>query len=263
MIRGPIHEQGFLILPKDGRVIFVLPWCQNYTLIGTTESVYQENQFDHISISPEEEEYLYAAMREFFPSLNLEPQDILYKYSGVRSLIDSGGSNSTSLSRESIVTEDWDDLGGGYLAIFGGKLTTYRSMGEKVINKVQKRHEPAGKWVANTQNDPLPGGARVCAKTLSSVHAESIKLGVDESLLKILKFRYGSRWIEIIRLIAENRELLTPIGNPNYLKAEIAFAIREEMAKDLDDFILRRTKIAYELDEAGKKEVLKVIEEMK
>lgn len=263
VIRGSIHNEGFLILPRDGRVIFVLPWCQNYTLIGTTETVYKENDFDHVPVSKEEEEYLFDTMKEFFPDLSLGEQDVLYKYSGVRSLIDGNASNSSSLSRESIITEDWDSLNSGYLAIFGGKLTTYRSMGVKIMDRIQKKHQPAGPRKANTEINPLPGGIPVPAAKALEMEQEAKKIGIETEQLEIWKFRYGSRWISVLDLALQNPELRETIGTPFYSKAEIAYSMRDEMGWELDDFILRRTKTCYELDSKGRAEVQRIIEEMR
>jgi len=263
VIRGPIHDDGFLILPSDGRVIFVLPWCRNYTLIGTTETVYTGEDFGHVPVSREEEEYLFANMKEFFPDLNLKRDDVLYEYSGVRSLIDSGDSNSSSLSRESVIVEDWDEFNSGYLAIFGGKLTTYRSMGVKVMDRIQRKHSPAEPARGNTQTDPLPGGCPISDGEESRLKEQAAGIGISSDQLETWEFRYGSRWTSVLKLALERDDLRECVGTRDYLKAEIAYSLQEEMARELDDLILRRTKLCYELDEDGKAKIQKVLEEMK
>jgi glycerol-3-phosphate dehydrogenase len=262
VIRGPIHKDGFLILPQDGRVIFVLPWCRDYTLIGTTETVYSGSDFGHVPVSSEEEEYLFANMKEYFPDLSLSREDVLYEYSGVRSLLESGGSSSTALTRESTIVEDWDGQGGGYLAIFGGKLTTYRSMGVKVVNRIGKKQRESGPGRGDTQRDPLPGGEPVSFEAESELLESAKDLGVSQAQIETWKLRYGSRWSSILKLALEDSHLRQPIGTSTYWYAEMYYSVREEMARNVEDIALRRTKIIYELDEAGKLDLQQELEKI-
>ena len=128
-------DEGYLILPEDGRVIFVLPWHRNYTLIGTTESKFQGEDFDKIPSSEAEEKYLYDHYNYFFPSSPIAPKDVLHTYSGVRSLVETGEKDLSSISREYRLEDELNGEKGGYLAVFGGKLTSYRALSQKVLTE--------------------------------------------------------------------------------------------------------------------------------
>ncbi|MCJ8345900.1 glycerol-3-phosphate dehydrogenase, partial [bacterium] len=245
-------DTGFLILPSDGRVVFVLPWIQDYTLIGTTESNFTGHDFDVIPTSQEEEDYLLDTFNQFFPSKKITPEDIVYKYSGVRSLVDYGEDNMSAISREYVIEEE--DLGdsSGYLAVFGGKITTYRSLSNKMIDKVYKRLQPEFDKHHNTEIEPLFGGYDINHPQQEQVKDQLKKLNLDPSFVDRWQLYYGSRWIDIAKLAISDEENRKTIAIDGYLKAELVYNVTVEKAYKLEDVILRRTKLIYRLDQNQK-----------
>src|SRR5258708_15004561 len=139
----------------DDRLMFVVPW-QNATLIGTTDNDY-DGSLENPHASREDLNYLLKVVNAAFPGLNLTDSDVISIFAGLRPLIDSGGGNTASVSREDRVFERED----GTIAIAGGKLTTYRRMGRRVIDLVVRRLREEGrlgKKVSSRTRDVLIGG---------------------------------------------------------------------------------------------------------
>ncbi|PCJ18528.1 MAG: glycerol-3-phosphate dehydrogenase [Candidatus Cloacimonadota bacterium] len=245
-------ETGFLILPSDGRVVFVLPWIQNYTLIGTTESNFEGDDFDVIPSSNEEEQYLLETFNQFFPSKKISMDDVVYKYSGVRSLVDYGEDNMSAISREYVIEEENLGEDSGYLAVFGGKITTYRSLSNKMIDKVSKRLDPEFNKHHNTEIEPLFGGYDINHPQQDEVKQKLKDLNLDPSFIDRWQMYYGSRWIEIANLAIADPKNQKTIAIDGYLRAELVYNVTVEKARDLEDVILRRTKLIYELNQDQK-----------
>lgn len=124
----------FLRSPIDGRVVFILPW-QGFTLIGTTEQNYSGDP-DCVRITEAEVEYLLGSCNYYLKS-KISKSDIRSTFSGLRWLAFKGGTSISSISREAVISEhcNGDSL---LLTLYGGKLTGYRSLSERIGNRVVK-----------------------------------------------------------------------------------------------------------------------------
>ena len=255
-------EEGYLILPEDGRVIFVLPWHRNYTLIGTTESQFEGEHFDKIPSSHAEETYLYDHYNYFFPSSPITEADVLHVYSGVRSLVETGEKDLSSISREYRLEDEPNGDKGGYLAVFGGKLTSYRALSQKVLEKISERLKPIDDSRADTSKDPLYGavGHGLTETQLTDLKHQCLQAGISGEIIDRWQWEYGNRWVQIAHYCLENDENLKPTVHPMFLRAELLYNINDEMARTLEDVTLRRTKWIYEL---GKSEQEKLEIEIK
>jgi glycerol-3-phosphate dehydrogenase len=119
--------------PDDGRVMFVLP-SGDHTIVGTTDLRTDESP-DDVAISDEEVRYLLRAANAYFPEARLTTEDIVEKWSGIRPLAAApAGTSPSSISREHRISRD----SAGTVIVTGGKLTTYRSMAEEVVDVVEK-----------------------------------------------------------------------------------------------------------------------------
>jgi glycerol-3-phosphate dehydrogenase len=119
--------------PSDGRAVFVMPW-QGATLIGTTETPYRGNP-DQVQPLPEEEEYLLAVARHYFPAVSsLTRKDILQRFAGLR-VLPAASQSAFDRSRETIFTTDRDPHP-RVLGIYGGKLTGWRAAAAHVMERI-------------------------------------------------------------------------------------------------------------------------------
>jgi glycerol-3-phosphate dehydrogenase len=119
--------------PTDGRAVFVMPW-DGATLIGTTETPYH-GEPDKVHPLPEEEEYLLAVVRHYFPALNaLTRNDITQRFAGLR-VLPAASQAAFDRSRETIFTTD-RDVRPRVLCIYGGKLTGWRAAAAHVMQRI-------------------------------------------------------------------------------------------------------------------------------
>lgn len=257
-------EEGFLILPEDGRVIFVLPWHRNYTLIGTTESKFNGNDFDKIASSQEEEEYLLRNYNHFFPGNPITKSNVLYLYSGVRSLVETGENNLSSISREYRLEAESQGKNGGYLAVFGGKLTSYRALSEKVLDRIAQRLTPLRNERFDTAREPLFGAFthNMDESEIQALESQCTEVGVDPLILDRWKWEYGNRWANIAKYALQNENFRKPTVHPQFLMAELIYNINDEMALNSEDVILRRTKWIYEFDPSQVSQLDKLLEKL-
>ncbi|MFM8889524.1 MAG: FAD-dependent oxidoreductase [Solirubrobacterales bacterium] len=221
--------QAACVLPAgDGRPIFALPWYDR-TLVGTTDLDY-EGPLDSVEAPESDLEYLLDAVNDFFDA-SLTDSDVVGAYAGVRPLISTGDpKKSVDISRRAELYE----TSSGMLTITGGKLTTWRRMGQQVIDRVVER---AGRN-APCLTAEIPLGMELAPAELDRPD------GVSEESVSQLAFRYGHQARSILDLARDDPALAAPVvpGRPD-LMAEVAWAVDAQQARSLEDVFLRRTRL--------------------
>lgn len=148
------YDHAYLLQNDDRRVVFVIPYEQDYTLIGTTERA--ADTPDAAPPTPDEVAYLCRAVGRWFKQAP-DPADVVWQFSGVRPLYDDGAKSASAASRDYVF--ELDSAGAPALSVFGGKLTTYRRLAEQVLARLAP-HLP-GMGPPWTHLAPLPDdGAR-------------------------------------------------------------------------------------------------------
>ena len=127
-------EHAYILQNPDKRIIFAIPYRENFTLIGTTDVPYQGAARD-VVISPEETDYLVASINNWFKR-SISAADVVWSYSGVRPLFDDGSIEASAVTRDYVFDLDVKDGEAPLLSVFGGKLTTYRKLAEHVLRDV-------------------------------------------------------------------------------------------------------------------------------
>lgn len=147
-------EHAYILQNADRRVVFAIPYEGSFTLIGTTDIVY-EGDPGKVAISEAEARYLCDAVSRYFDK-PVSPDEIVSSYSGVRPLYDDRQDNPSAVTRDYVF--DVEAFGGDapLLSIYGGKITTYRKLAEHALEKLSP-YLPALK-PAWTAVEPLPGG---------------------------------------------------------------------------------------------------------
>jgi glycerol-3-phosphate dehydrogenase len=236
------------ILPGD-RVFLMVPWGE-YALLGTTDTDYQGDPAAVLPKSSETEYLLGAANRVLRDPLRRA--DVVGSWTGLRALAlepHAAGKAPSANTREYRFHEDaWAK---NFVSICGGKLTTHRALGEKLIDLLLPRlGELASRALSArpTRAAPLPGGrtgpfpAFVKSATENAAREFSIASPVAGRIVRT----YGSRWREVLELVREQKSLAEPLpGSPTLLAAEVEFAIRHEMALKVEDFLLRRSGLSW------------------
>ncbi|HEX8140353.1 MAG TPA: glycerol-3-phosphate dehydrogenase [Pyrinomonadaceae bacterium] len=225
----------------DGRLFFIIPWNGMY-LIGTTDFRY-EGDLDDVRADEREIAYLMNETNRVIPAARLKPSDILYTYSGVRPLASSAndeGRGGAGVTRRHFVYDHRERLQ-GLLSIIGGKLTTYRNLSEQAVDQVFKklgRRSPP----CQTARLPLPGASVPDFAAFAEHFKTSSRLPAEiaERLLRI----YGTRAPSVLEIAREGPDLLqlfSPLSRA--IGAEVLFAFRQELARNLCDCLLRRTMV--------------------
>ena len=234
--------EGFYVEAKsDGRPFFILPWLDKY-LIGTTDIPFK-GDLDRIKADDDEIDYLLQETNSIFPNANLSRKDVLFTYSGVRPLPNEEGKKPGSITRKHILFDHTKEGVSNLISLIGGKLTTYRNVGEEmvdaVLKKTKRKYQPC-----KTDKTPLPGCITIGDERIQKAISQ-YKDRLSASTINYLFSVYGARAIDVLALTQENLELATAISPElPQIKAQIVYAVQAEMAQTLVDIIRRRTTLA-------------------
>ncbi|HWI27189.1 MAG TPA: glycerol-3-phosphate dehydrogenase [Stellaceae bacterium] len=230
-------DQAYLLQNDDRRVIFVLPFAERFTLIGTTDLPFAGDP-GGVAIDTAETEYLCRAVSSWL-ARPVTPDKVVWSYAGVRPLHDDRAKNAAAVTRDYLL--DIDAAGPPALSVFGGKITTYRRLAEHALQKLQPFLPGAqSAWTATA---PLPGGeipASGPAALAATLIAERPWLGEARALR--LARSYGS---EAVRLLGEARrsEDLGPDFGAGLTTREVEWLVAEEWARTAEDILWRRSKL--------------------
>ncbi|MDG1532349.1 MAG: glycerol-3-phosphate dehydrogenase [Paracoccaceae bacterium] len=236
------NDQAYFFQGEDGRIIFAIPYEQEFTLIGTTDQDHPDPTVVPVC-TPEEQDYLCAFASNYFKK-PVTRDDIVWTYSGVRPLYDDGADSATAATREYVLT--LDENAAPLLNIFGGKITTYRKLAEQVLTKLENHLDVAGKeW---TQNASLPGGDfKVAAVTDKINELRDDFPFLDGAWAQRLFRAYGlDAWL--VLLLAQTKDDLGTYFGANLYESEVIWLINNEYARTADDVLWRRSKLGLRLD---------------
>ncbi len=237
------HERAYIFQNADKRIIFAIPYEQDFTLIGTTDVDFTGDP-TNVQIDENEVDYLCRAVSEYLAK-PVQPDDVVWSYSGVRPLYDDGGSSAQKVTRDFVLELDTADDTTPLLSVFGGKVTTYRHLAEEALKKLGPWIEKAGPpW---TRGAALPGGDFSVTgfdACLAGIAAKYSNL--PETLLYRLARNYGTRTNEILGDAQSLSDLGRHFGADLY-ESEVAYLMRHEWARAADDILWRRSKLGLRL----------------
>ena len=230
--RLPTSQAYTFLHPADKRAMFVFPW-ENRTVLGTTDLDHPPLNDEEVGITSAEVDYLLAATNSLFDDTDLNREDIISTWAGVRPLIsDSGDGKRVSPSKEKRDHSVW--LDNNLVTVSGGKLTTFRLIALDVLAKCQEVLDLDN---SATHNQAI-NGDQVFSK-VASIHPKFATLPSD--LQQRLQGFYGRKLDKLLELAHE--EDLAYVTDSNTIWAEIRFAARYEQVIHLDDLLLRRTRV--------------------
>ncbi len=246
-------SQAFMLQHHDGRVIFVIPWLQDYTLIGTTEQEHNES-LDKVEISKEEISYLLSIVNLYFKKSILH-SDVVHTFAGVRPLIDEEEVNVSKVSRDynlELETEPHP-----LLSVYGGKVTTYRLLAEEVMDKLKPSLPGIGPaWTAGAT---LPGGDFDLPEHLfQKLVSKYAWLGPD--LINRWLNSYGTLSFDILGDASGIGDLGVKFGHNLYQK-EVDYLCREEWSRSAEDILWRRSKLGLKFSRAERDSLSNYIEQ--
>ncbi|WP_149273282.1 glycerol-3-phosphate dehydrogenase/oxidase [Pareuzebyella sediminis] len=243
----PVKHSVYFDIP-DGRMMFAIPRGK-ITYVGTTDTNFNKDK-DNVRVDLADAIYLLSAVNNMFPKINLEMEDIISSWAGLRPLIHEEGKSASELSRkDEIFTSDT-----GLISIAGGKLTGYRKMAERVVNRIaEKMEDDYGTKLKECYTDKIPLCGNVDFKKFKNVQKyisevyERIKgEGFEEYDAWSLVTTYGKQTETILDIYDTlNKEDIYI----RMVKAELQFGIDYEMVQTPMDFFIRRTgRLYFDID---------------
>lgn len=222
-------DQAYILQLQDRRIIFLIPYQNKYTLIGTTDK--EVSSYLNPEITSEEKKYLIDSANTFLKSPITE-EDIVWTYAGIRPLLNDQNSNASKVTRD--YEFDLDSKKAPIISIFGGKLTTYRKLAEHTLQKLSEVMPiPNQTW---TDKEKLPG-----SKKISEKYFENLSLNLQKRIFD----NYGDQVVTLNNYYQKTKNGGQQITNDLY-EFEVAYLIEKEMAKTADDILFRRTKLGID-----------------
>lgn len=257
------HNNALTITsPIDDRVMFILPWGE-LSIIGTTDTDTTVSP-EGLTVDDDDVLYLLRSANAYFPNARLTEDDIVGKFAGLRPLLadekEGDGKAASRVSREHQIIQGPN----GMWTIAGGKLTTYRSMAaemvDAVVRELKKSFGREGYRPAATDREPLPGGE---ASDLSEFRRSGQELGLSALAVDHVVAHFGTEAAAVFNLGRDDRTLLDPI-HPHHvaIRAEVVHVVRRELARKLEDVLVRRLHLYYETRDKGIEAVPAVAELM-
>jgi glycerol-3-phosphate dehydrogenase len=232
--RFPVNQAVYFDVP-DGRMIFAIPRGR-ITYVGTTDTDYK-GDLDDVRTNLEDVKYLVDGVNHIFPEVNLKVEDVESTWVGLRPLIEEEGKSASELSRKDEIFESKS----GLLSIAGGKLTGYRKMAERIVDKIAQRESEKNIKSSKTEKIPLTGG-----EFKNAIEVDAYTLDLEERLNTIglgsyadyLVGNYGKQSDIILKIYEEMKH------NDKDVKlglAELEFTLKNEAVFSLLDFFEKRT----------------------
>lgn len=217
-----LNSDCALMIPEtaDGRVLFAIPWHE-HILVGTTDTPIDEYSMEPMALD-KEIEFILETIKKYLKDPPLE-KDILSVFAGLRPLAapvnDTVKTKEISRSHKLFVSES------GLVTITGGKWTTYRKMAEETLEKIIEVGDLA-KVNCNTKNLKINGSTFVSSKSHLAV--------------------YGDHEESVLELVSEDSSLGNKlVSSLPYTEAEVIWAVRNEMARTIEDVLARRLRILF------------------
>jgi len=238
------HDRAYMFQNSDGRIVFVIPYQDDFTLIGTTDRDYHGDPAK-VKASSEEIQYLCDSVSEYLAK-PVNPKDVVWTYAGVRPLYDDGASEAKAATREYVF--ELDTPGGApLLSIYGGKITTHRRLAEEALEKLAPYLNGNKAREGWTGKAPLPGGDM----DVSAVAALSAQLMRKYPFLAAahanrLAHAYGTRAGRVLGEAKSASDLGQRFG-ANLTEAEVRYLMSQEWACTAEDIVWRRSKLGLRL----------------
>jgi glycerol-3-phosphate dehydrogenase len=240
------HDCAYTFQNADGRVIFVIPYQNDFSLIGTTDRDYDGDPAK-VAATQEEITYLCQSVGDYLAK-PVTPDDVVWAYAGVRPLYDDGASEARAATRDYVF--ELDTPGGSpLLSIFGGKITTYRRLAEEALERLSPYLRGTKADEGWTGKAPLPGGDL----DVSAIPALTAELQHDYPFLSRthadrLAHAYGSRAVKLLGSARSAADLGRVFGD-TLTEREVRYLMAYEFARNAEDVAWRRSKLGLRLSQ--------------
>ena len=229
---------------RDKHHFFFIPWLK-YSLLGTSDTPFTGHP-DELTVTSEEAQDFIDLVSQYYP-VNISLKDVLHAYVGIRPLVTKSSDSSSTykaLRKHEIINHRKAEKVFGLISVLGGKYTTSRGLAEAAVDIAMKEAD-LPKNPCRTANTPISGGH--VGKRLSIFTGDAIaryKNDYSSDLISHLIEYYGSNYEKLIEVLKKEKCLDKTIDDEiGHIAAEIVYAVDQESAIDLSDFMLRRSGI--------------------
>ena len=236
-------SQAYILQNEDQRIVFVIPYEHQFSLVGTTDLDYRGDPAES-SPTEGEERYLLDVVNAHFRR-QLGAQDIHHRYAGVRPLLDDEDDNPSAVTRDYTLTVDAPDDGPPLLSVFGGKLTTYRRLAEAALEKLEPWLAAGPAWTAA---HALPGGDFETQETLAAKLASRFPWLSPEQTTRYVR-SYGTLSRMFLHGAGSAQDLGEDFGG-GLTEREVEYLCEREWAIEAEDILWRRSKLGLHLSTA-------------
>jgi glycerol-3-phosphate dehydrogenase len=232
------HDRAYLFQSRDGRVVFAIPFEDDFSLIGTTDQRFDGDPTG-ITASADEIAYLCRIASSHLRQTILA-SDVVWSFAGVRALHDDGSGKSQDVSRDYFLDLETADGKAPLLTVYGGKITTYRKLAEQCLDRLQRFLPSGPAWTAHSH---LPGGEFPPdgLEALADMTHRSRPFLSQREVRRLVR-AYGTR-VERVVGSARAREDLGPMISADLSAVEVQYLIDREWAQTADDILWRRSKL--------------------
>jgi glycerol-3-phosphate dehydrogenase len=244
------HDRAYILQAADGRVVFVIPFQRDFTLIGTTDRAFSGDPSTVIP-SGEEIEYLCGIINEYFRAA-ITSADVVWAYAGVRSLYDDGAGKPEDVGRDYTLMLDERYGEAPLLTVYGGKITTYRRLAEEAMAKLAHFFPRSQPWTAGS---PLPGGDFLYdgISALIERTRQTWRFLTNDHARRLVS-AYGTRVDRVLGDAKGLDDLGTRFG-ADLTAAEVNYLMAKEWAQSADDVLWRRSKLGLRFSDLQRAEL--------
>lgn len=235
------HGKCYFFQGEDGRIIFAIPYEEDFTLIGTTDMDHKGDPHE-ARCTEEEQDYLCAFASNYFAK-PISRADVVWTYSGVRPLYNDGAKSAQAATRDYVLSLDSD--GAPILSVFGGKITTYRKLSESALDKIVPFLKPTqGDW---TEGVPLAGGNFPVADVPRLIRELKIRFPflTDYTCRRLIR-AYGTEAATLLGNARSDADLGRAFG-AGLTEVEVRWLMTREYARRAEDVVWRRSKLGLRL----------------
>ncbi len=239
-------DHAYLLQHADRRVVFVIPFEAQFSLIGTTD-VLHDGKPGEAAVSEDEIAYLCNVVSSYFTA-PVEPSDVIWSYAGVRPLFDDEAEDPSAVTRDYVLNLDHGAGEAPLLSVFGGKITTYRKLAEEALSDLKPFFPAmAEPW---TKDTPLPGGDLPGGGVAAFVEQLAGRYPqLDRTLLRSIVGRHGSLSEQVLAGRHQPSDFGIDFG-AGLTACEVDYMIDREWARTGEDILWRRSKAGIHLSEA-------------
>jgi len=252
------QSHAYILQNSDGRIVFILPYENDFNLIGTTDLDYV-GEPSEAKITDGEIDYLIEITNQYLNS-KISRSDIVHTYCGVRPLLQDEAENAQKATRDYTLELHQSKTNAPLLTIYGGKITTYRKLSEAAVNKLATLFTDKPSLEPWTRHAPLPGGDFEDKEVFATTIRNEFPWLPDDLRVRLIT-SYGS----LIYGLLGNCKALSDLGRDfgaNLFEREVRYMVEQEWATCAEDILWRRSKVGLRISEAQKAELEQFVKQL-